>query len=232
MSTATSIEWTEILCTPGASADLAVESSAIWLPASHGSDSLGAMAIQAGHCYEASCPIGLRRSGIRVRWLAGGPAGRPQRQPCPPSKPHQHDNSRAPGWQIQPDRRIPLVSSEPSCDQLPHHVQGDQQHPKQRSDDPHHQPLARGQPLAVIVPVHAANLPEPSHARQLRAARYRLGCSLGVLGAAAPSDDKTAVVQSTGQVGGRTPKTGGRLLDGRTWGQFPRSAHQQGELHA
>jgi protein gp37 len=29
------------------------------------------------------------------------------------------------------------------------------------------------------------------------------------------------LVQSTGQVGGLTPKAGGRLLDGRTWDEFP-----------
>ena len=32
-------------------------------------------------------------------------------------------------------------------------------------------------------------------------------------------DDK--MVQSTVQVGGLTPKAGGRLLDGRTWDQYP-----------
>ncbi|MCP2365808.1 protein gp37 [Nonomuraea thailandensis] len=29
------------------------------------------------------------------------------------------------------------------------------------------------------------------------------------------------IVQSTVQVGGPTPKAGGRLLDGRTWDDFP-----------
>lgn len=29
------------------------------------------------------------------------------------------------------------------------------------------------------------------------------------------------LVQSTGQWGGRTPKAGGRELDGRTWSEFP-----------
>lgn len=39
-----------------------------------------------------------------------------------------------------------------------------------------------------------------------------------------PPPDRQPVdqmVQSTAQWGGRTPKTGGRLLDGRTWDQYP-----------
>jgi hypothetical protein len=36
------------------------------------------------------------------------------------------------------------------------------------------------------------------------------------------------LVQSTGQIGGATPKAGGRLLDGRTWDQYPASTGEAG----
>jgi hypothetical protein len=231
VSTASRIEWTQVTGNPVAcfmpvrtaavSADLAVQSSPSWLSAAHGSNSPGALAIEPGRYAETGGLVGLRRSGIRVRWLAGGPTGGPQRQPGSPNKPHQHDDSPCSGWQVQPDRWIPLVAGEPSRGQLPHHVTDDQQHPKQRSHDPHHQPLARGRPPAVLVHVHAPSPAGTSHPGQLRAACYRLRCWLDTPGAAAPCDDKKAAVQATGQWGGRTPKVGGRLLDGGTWEQMP-----------
>jgi hypothetical protein len=96
---------------------------------------------------------GLPQRGARLRSLGRGPSGRPQYQPCPPGEPHQHDHSRAPGWHVEPDRRMPPLSGEPSRGQLPHHVGGDQHHPEKRSADPHQRPLARGRQLAAAVPV-------------------------------------------------------------------------------
>jgi hypothetical protein len=40
----------------------------------------------------------------------------------------------------------------------------------------------------------------------------------------APVQVRSTAVQSTAQWGGRTPKAGGRLLDGRTWDQMPAAA--------
>ena len=39
--------------------------------------------------------------------------------------------------------------------------------------------------------------------------------------AASPRHQPALMVQSTVQVGGPTPKAGGRELDGQTWDQYP-----------